>query len=153
MACAPSEDSDQPRHPPSLTKCPGWSESLLSAWRKLGSLATHWVHSEHSDQTGWMPRLIWVFAGRTCHFVGFVMRWLNCNDPRYSDRQVWVLSLIWVYTVTVCPSVPIFWTHYNTVKLYNSYFRTITAIFWVWFDFCFTALQLILGNFGHSQLT
>ena len=23
-----------------------------------------------------MPRLIWVFAGRTCHFVGFVMRWL-----------------------------------------------------------------------------
>ena len=24
-----------------------------------------------------MPRLIWVFAGRTCHFVGFVMRWLR----------------------------------------------------------------------------
>ena len=55
---------------------PVWSESLLSAWRKLGSLATHWAHSEDSDQTGRMPRLIWVFAGRTCHFVGFVMRWL-----------------------------------------------------------------------------
>ena len=40
-----------------------WSESLLSAWRKLGSLATHWVHYEDSDQTGWMPRLIWVVAG------------------------------------------------------------------------------------------
>ena len=40
---------------------PVWSESSLSAWRKLGSLATHWA-------------LIWVFAGRTCHFVGFVMR-------------------------------------------------------------------------------
>ena len=51
---------------------PVWSESLLSAWRKLGSLATHWAHSEDSDQTGWIPRLIWVFAGRTCHFVGFV---------------------------------------------------------------------------------
>ena len=25
---------------------PVWSESSLSAWRKLGSLATHWVHSE-----------------------------------------------------------------------------------------------------------
>ena len=24
------------------------------------------------DQTGRMPRLIWVFAGCTCHFVGFV---------------------------------------------------------------------------------
>ena len=26
------------------------SESSLSAWRKLGSLAIHWVHSEDSDQ-------------------------------------------------------------------------------------------------------
>ena len=38
-----------------------------SAWRKLGSLATHWAHSEDSDQTGRMPRLIWGFTGRTCH--------------------------------------------------------------------------------------
>ena len=54
--------------------CPVWSESWLSAWRKLGSLATYWAHSKDSDQTGQMPRLIWVFAWRTCHFVGFVMR-------------------------------------------------------------------------------
>ena len=53
---------------------PVWSESLLSAWRKLGSSATHWAHSEDSDQTRQMPRLIWVFAGRTCHFVGFITR-------------------------------------------------------------------------------
>ena len=31
---------------------PVWSESSLSPWRKLGSLATHWAHSEDSDQTG-----------------------------------------------------------------------------------------------------
>ena len=49
----------------SLGICPVWSESSLSAWRKLGSLATHSAHSEDSDQTGWMPRLIWVFAGCT----------------------------------------------------------------------------------------
>ena len=30
-----------------------------------------------SDQTGRMPRLIWVFCGRTGHFVGFVMRRLR----------------------------------------------------------------------------
>ena len=42
-----------------------WSESSLSAWRKLGSLATHWAPREDCDQTGRMPRLIWVFAGRT----------------------------------------------------------------------------------------
>ena len=47
------------------------SESSLSAWRKLGTLATHWARSEDSDQTGRIPRLIWVFAGRTCHFGWF----------------------------------------------------------------------------------
>ena len=39
--------------------------SLLPPWRNLGSLATHWAHSKDSDQTGQMPRLIWVFAGCT----------------------------------------------------------------------------------------
>ena len=29
-----------------------------------------------SDLTGRMPRLIWIFAGCTDHFVGFVMLWL-----------------------------------------------------------------------------
>ena len=54
---------------------PVWSESSLSAWRKLGSLAIRWAHSE--DWSDWrMPRLIWVFAGHTGHFVGFVMRQL-----------------------------------------------------------------------------
>ena len=56
---------------------PVWSESSLSTWRKLLSLATHWAHSEDSDQAGRMPRLIWVFTGRTCQYVGFVMRRLN----------------------------------------------------------------------------
>ena len=41
-----------------------WSVSLLNAWRKLGSLATHSAHSEGSDQTGQMLG---------SHFVGFVM--------------------------------------------------------------------------------
>ena len=49
----------------SLGILPVWSESLLSAWRNLGFLATHWVHSEDSDQTGWMARLIWVFTRHT----------------------------------------------------------------------------------------
>ena len=50
---------------------PVWSEPLLSAWRKLGSLATHWAHSEDSDQTGRLPRLICLRWAHT-HFVGFV---------------------------------------------------------------------------------
>ena len=58
----------------SLGISPVWSESSLSAWRNLGSLATHWVHSEDSDQTGWTPRLIWVFAGCT-----FILLVLSCG--------------------------------------------------------------------------
>ena len=45
--------------------------SSVSAWRKLGSSATHWAHSEDSDQTGRMPRLIWFFAGRTLILLVF----------------------------------------------------------------------------------
>ena len=55
---------------------PVWSESSLSAWSKLGSLATHWVLSGDSDQIGQMPRLIRVFAGCTLILLGFVMSWL-----------------------------------------------------------------------------
>ena len=61
----------------SLGICPVWSESLGVRMKKLGSLVAHWVQSEDSDQTGQMPRLIWVFVGRTsfcwfCHVVAYI---------------------------------------------------------------------------------
>ena len=44
---------------------PVWSESSLCAqWVAKGPSFLH-ADSEDSDQTGRMPRLIWVFAGRT----------------------------------------------------------------------------------------
>ena len=59
---------------------PVWSESSLCAqWVAKDPSFLH-VDSENSDQTGQMPRLIWVFAGCACHFVGFVMRWLICSQ-------------------------------------------------------------------------
>ena len=57
---------------------PDWSESSLSARRKLGSLATHWAQSEDTDQTGLMPSLIWVFAGRTV--ILLVLSWGGSYD-------------------------------------------------------------------------
>ena len=55
---------------------PVWSEpSLCAQWVAKDPSFLH-ADSEDPDQTGPMPRLIWVFAGHTCHFVGFVMRWL-----------------------------------------------------------------------------
>ena len=45
----------------SLRIRPVWSESSLSVWRSTEPFATHWAHSKNFDQTGRMPRLIWVF--------------------------------------------------------------------------------------------
>ena len=59
---------------------PVWSESSLSACRKLGPSAIHWAHSEDSDQTGRMPRLIWVFAGRTAALLVLSRAGSNISD-------------------------------------------------------------------------
>ena len=87
--CVPTEDSDQPGHPP-----PVWSESSLSTWRKLGFLATHWADSEGSDQTGRMPRLIRVLLGAQslcwfCHEAAHIEDMANSED--WSNRII----LIW----------------------------------------------------------
>ena len=55
---------------------PVWSEFSLCAQWVTKDLSFLHVHSEDSDKTGRVPRLIWVFAGRTCHFVGFFSRHL-----------------------------------------------------------------------------
>ena len=55
----------------SLGICPVWSVftvCMKKAW------ATHWVHSKDSDQTGQMPRLIWVFTGRKATLLVFSCR-------------------------------------------------------------------------------
>ena len=59
---------------------PVWSESSLCAkWVAKEPSFLH-ADSEDSDQAGQMPRLIWVFARRKNHFVGFVMRRLNFSS-------------------------------------------------------------------------
>ena len=60
---------------------PDWSESSLSAWKNLGSSATHWAQSEDSDQTGRLPRLIWVFAGRTVTLLVLSCRGSYVYEP------------------------------------------------------------------------
>ena len=57
--CAPSKDSDQPGHSPSLIRV------LAVRMKKAWVLSYPLSASKDSDQTGWMPRLIWVFAGCT----------------------------------------------------------------------------------------
>ena len=65
-------------------------QTSLSAWRNLGSIDSQWAHIEYTNQTGWMPRLIWVFAGRTCHCVGFDawrLKWQNLHWGPKNHRQ------------------------------------------------------------------
>ena len=105
---------------------PVWSESSLSVWRKLGSLATHWAHSEDSVQTGRMPRLIWVFAGRTV--ILLVLSW---GGSYVHAAVVTITAFYWWYSV----EFPAFNLHYvGCLFCYDPlilYLRTTDSFFWV----------------------
>ena len=84
---------------------PVWSESSPCAqWVAEHPMVLH-AYSEDSDQTGRMPRLIWVFAGRTCHFVGFVMRLLKCviilNCMNYNQNKLRYIKNSNVYNIYI----------------------------------------------------
>ena len=92
----------------------------------LGIRCAQWVaedamflhaDSEDSDQTGRTPRLIWVFDGRTWHFVGFVMRRLNCSFKGIFD---FILSCIFRPVSLVFPFDPRL-KLCNEVLIYGSY--------------------------------
>ena len=72
MTCVPSKDLDQHGHPPSLIRV-----FACAVWVAKDARFFH-ADSEDSDQTGRMPRLIWVFDGRKGHFVCFVTWRLIC---------------------------------------------------------------------------
>ena len=62
--CAPSENSDQPGHPASLI------------WVFAVHLKKVWVFikcTAKTDEAGWMPRLIKVFAEHMVHFDDYVV--------------------------------------------------------------------------------
>ena len=65
--CAPSEDSDQPGHPPSLIRV--FAVRMKKAW-----VLSYPLSVQRRLWSDWgMPRLIWVFAGRT--LILLVLSW------------------------------------------------------------------------------
>ena len=71
MACAPSKDSDQPGHPPSLIRV--FAVRMKKAWILSYPLNAQWrLWSDWADAQP-DPSLHWALS----HFVGFVMRWLK----------------------------------------------------------------------------
>ena len=79
----------------SLGICPVRSETLFCAHLvakdpKQG----FFMWTVKTDQTERMPRLIWIFAGHTGLFVGFVVRWLNCW-LFFIQNWLWKNMMIW----------------------------------------------------------
>ena len=68
-------------------RCP--HKKVLGPWLPIECTAK-------TDQMGQMPRLMWVFAGRTCHFVGFVMLWLiyffEWRFNRSMKQNIWAIT-------------------------------------------------------------
>ena len=113
-----------------LGMSPVWSESSLCAqWVAKGLRFLH-ADSEDSDQTGRMPKLIWVFAGHTVIFDGFVVSWLisnqlgwlrnvsrqqnDCAPSEDSDQPGHPPSLIRVFVVRMKkPWAPSYVSHYT----------------------------------------
>ena len=74
MACATSEDSDQPGHPPSLIR-------VFAVRMKKASVLSYPLNAQRRLWSDWADaQADLVFAGRTCHFVGFVMRRLIMTE-------------------------------------------------------------------------
>ena len=77
--CAPSEDSV-------------WSESSLCVQRVAKDPSFLHADSKDSDQTGRMPRLIWVFSGRTVTLLVLSCRGSYCKNSYnafFLDKKCW----------------------------------------------------------------
>ena len=66
-------------------------QSLLSAWRKIGSLATHWVHCADWADAQVDLSLRWAHS----HFVGFVMRCFIWLFLRKNWGMILLEIIIW----------------------------------------------------------
>ena len=74
MACMPSEDSDQPGHPPSLIRV--FAVRMKKAWVLSYPLSAQWrLWSDWADVQADLC-LRWAHI----HFLGFEMKWLLCDN-------------------------------------------------------------------------
>ena len=76
----------------SLDIRPVWSASLCAQWVGKDPSFLH-ADSEDSDQTGRMPRLIWVFAGRTLTLLVllFAAHLILIKVKRFNTKGLFVL--------------------------------------------------------------
>ena len=109
--CAPSEDSDQPGHPPRLIRVfavrmkKAWVLSYpLSPQRRLWS---DWTNAQADLSLRWSHN----------HFVGFVMRRLKCEQYGFTNTDYTVIHLndaeVMANSVGLAPTLKIDWLAVN----------------------------------------
>ena len=141
MACAPSEDSDQPGHPPSLIRV-----FACAQWVAKDPSFLH-VDSEDPDQTGRMPRLIWVFTGRTCllvlswgssyffYTVSKTEKIINSQQSLLKMMKILIFSLMWDISENLnafTPNEDMYWILWNSSSFFfSSFYLFLTNVhFW-----------------------
>ena len=97
----------------SLGICPVWSESSLWAQWVAKDPRFLYADSEDSDQTGRMPRLIWVFAGRTVTLLV-----LSC---RGSTVLILILNIVLIAFLCAFYFIILWWLTYSQrIKIHNA---------------------------------
>ena len=98
MACAPSEDSDQPGHPPSLIR-------VFPVRMKKAQVLSYPLSAQRKFWSDWADAqadlsLLWEHN----HFVGFVMRRLICPDQIAPGKQYEPTTRLLLKDYIVCHS-------------------------------------------------
>ena len=152
MACVPSEDSDQPGYAPSLIR-------IFAVCMKK-----HWIFGYPSSAQRRLIRLGrrpgWsVFAGLTCHFTGFVMRWLilsncYCLKPVMKHTVQWKCLHIHVYDIALIWRLYFSYTSSSilTFKTLNiTTFNTLRIGLQLSFQYNFSCIRGIYLKAGFKQ--
>ena len=113
---------------------PVWSESSLCAQCVAKDPMLLHADSEDSDQTGRMPRMIWVFAGRTAILLVLSCRGSYTLGPKYPR---------YMYTRTYKKYTHVYWVQEN-IYFYKSkriHFEHICCLEKI-FCFCFVLKKI-----------
>ena len=94
LAYVPSEDSDQPGHLPSLIRV--FTVRMKKAW-----VLSYPLSAQRRLWSDWADtRLIWVFTGCTCRFVGFVTMRLICVPSK--SYLIKTINTVFIFTTVHC---------------------------------------------------
>ena len=94
-------------------------QSSLSTWRKLGSLATYWVHSEDSDQPGRTVILLVLSWGGSWMITETAKIFLSSTINTTISPTIWPIYF---------PILRLFWTVFFVSKG-ESFYRVIPRLF------------------------